>query len=111
LSQLSLRTNKEYSNPAIYGTITGEGFKSTEPMRDGGIDFGKSSTSAPAKKKEEPIKKGKKDEKEINAPVPAKEEPKAKGKGDKGIGKQAAEAATAEPEPVSCPLYRLPLGC
>jgi hypothetical protein len=110
LSQLSLRTKKEYSNPAIYGTITGEGFKSTEPMRDGGIDFGNASTSASAKKKEEPVKKGKKDEKETKAP--AKEEPKAKGKGDKGSGKQAAEAVKAEPEiPVRLLLPTISVGC
>lgn len=100
VSGLSLRTSKDYSNPATYGTITGEGFKATtEPMRDGGIDF--SSSSAASKKKEESAKKGKKDEKEK---MPAKEEAKPKGKGDKES--QASKAAKAEPEiaaPVSCP--------
>lgn len=107
LSQLSLRTNKEYSNPAIYGTITGEGFNSTEPMRDGGIDFGAASTSAAAKKKEEPVKKGKIEEKDIKASAPVQEEPRAKGKADKANVKKPVEAAKAkEEEPVSRPSYR-----
>jgi hypothetical protein len=94
VSKLSLRTNKEYSNPAIYGTITGPGFKaSTEPMRDGGIDFG--SKSAAGKKKEEPTKKGKKDEKEVTAPVKENTKTKATAKEEK-----ASKPAKSEPEVV-----------
>jgi hypothetical protein len=61
-------------------------------MRDGGIDFGAASTSA--KKKEEPAKKGKKDEKKVEAPV--KEEAKSKTKGAKEI--QPAKETKVEPE-------------
>ena len=103
VSKLSLRTNKDYSNPAIYGTITGEGFKaSTEPMRDGGIDFGSASASAAAKKKEDPTKKGKKDEKEVKAPVKEETKTKAVAKGEKEPQPKAAKAEPEAAEPVSC---------
>lgn len=101
VSKLSLRTNKDYSNPAIYGTITGEGFKaSTEPMRDGGIDFG--SASAAAKKKEDTTKKGKKDEKEVKALVKEETKTKASAKGEKEPQPKAAKAEPETAEPVSC---------
>jgi hypothetical protein len=99
VSKLSLRTNKDYSNPAIYGTITGEGFKaSTEPMRDGGIDFG---SKPAASKKEEPTKKGKKDEKEVKAPVKEDTKTKAKAKGEKESQPRLAKAEPEVAEPVS----------
>jgi hypothetical protein len=100
VSKLSLRTNKEYSNPAIYGTITGAGFKaSTEPMRDGGIDFG--SKSAAGKKKEEPIKKGKKDEKEVKAPVKEDTKTRPPAKGEKESQPKPAKSEPEVAEPVS----------
>jgi hypothetical protein len=88
LSNLSIRTNKDASNPAVYGTISGEGFKgSAEAMRDGGIDFG--SAALASKKKPEPVVKDKKDENPekpekpaakpaVSAKAPEKEDTKVK---------------------------------
>jgi hypothetical protein len=87
LSNLSIRTKKEYSNPAVYGTISGEGFNAaTEPMRDGGIDFG--ATCATTKKKVEPEIKTKKDDK----PVAKRETP-----APKAIEKKEAVEVKAKP--------------
>jgi len=61
-------------------------------MRDGGIDFG--SSAATSRKKDEPVKKGKKDEKETEAPV--KEEAKTEVKAN-DAAKEPAKA-TIKPE-------------
>jgi hypothetical protein len=67
-------------------------------MRDGGIDFGSKSAAG---KKEEPTKKGKKDEKEVKAPV-KEEKTKAKAKGEKEIQPKPAKAESEVVEAVSC---------
>lgn len=67
-------------------------------MRDGGIDF----TYKPAAaKKEEPTKKGKKDEKEVKAPVKEETKTKAKAKGEKETQPKPAKAEPEVTEPVS----------
>lgn len=76
VSNLALRSNKHYHNPAVYGTITGDALKNVpEVMRDGGIDFG----TVPAKKKEDaPVKKKEVPKKEVakrNAEKAVKTEP------------------------------------
>ena len=56
----TLRSHKSYVKPEVYGTITGEGFK-TAPgaaLKDGGMQWGASSST---KKKDEPVKADKKD--------------------------------------------------
>lgn len=46
MSNLALRSKANYHNPGVYGTISGDAFKSApEVMRDGGINF-----NAPKKK-------------------------------------------------------------
>jgi hypothetical protein len=67
-------------------------------MRDGGIDFG---SKLAAGKKEEPTKKGKKDEKEIKAPVKEETKTKAKAKGEKEIQPKPAKAESEVLEAVS----------
>jgi len=67
-------------------------------MRDGGIDFG----SKPATgKKEEPTKKGKKDEREVKAPVKEDTKTKVKAKGEKETQPKPAKAEPEVAEPVS----------
>jgi hypothetical protein len=67
-------------------------------MRDGGIDFGSKSAAG---KKEEPTKKGKKDEKEVKAPVKEETKTKAKAKGEKESQPKPAKAEPEVAEPVS----------
>ena len=67
-------------------------------MRDGGIDFG----SKPATgKKEEPTKKGKKDEREVKAPVKEDTKTKVKAKGEKETQPKLAKAEAEVAEAVS----------
>jgi hypothetical protein len=67
-------------------------------MRDGGMDFGSKSAVG---KKEEPTKKGKKDEKEVKAPVKDETKTKAKAKGEKDSQPKPAKAESEVAEPVS----------
>jgi len=67
-------------------------------MRDGGIDFG---SKPAAGKKEEPIKKGKKDEKEVKAPAKEDTKTKAKAKGEKETQPKPAKAEPEVAEQVS----------
>jgi hypothetical protein len=98
---LSIRTNKDYSNPAVYGTITGDGFNNVaEPMRDGGIDFG---STASKSKKEVPAAKSKQDEKPAKAPLQKEKEVKEKNKPDKAA---KAEPTPEEPVSILCAIVR-----
>lgn len=63
---MALRSDKNYHNPTVYGTISGDAFKTApEVMRDGGINFG----AVAAKKK---------DEKSTTKKEPPKKEPPKK---------------------------------
>jgi hypothetical protein len=60
IPSLSVREHKAYVKPEIYGTITGDAFKSTAGggMRDGGMNWGGGLTTKKTEKKAEEGKRG-----------------------------------------------------
>lgn len=60
IPSLGVREHKAYIKPEIYGTITGDAFKSTagEGMRDGGMNWGGGATAKKTEKRAEEGKRG-----------------------------------------------------
>jgi len=92
----TLRAHKAYAKPEVYGTITGEGFKPAAgaALKDGGMEWGASSST---KKKDEPVKAETKDAKGAKVdirPADAKKVDVKKAEVTKEVSKKA------EPETV-----------